>query len=133
MTTAMTAATPRWPLCFAGLSAALAVFIAAGAAHDLKEFLAAEDLVRIHTAVRYQIWHALALLGTAALAAAKPTAWLRVAAIGFALGSILFCGGLYLMSFTGVAIFGWLAPAGGLAFLTGWLALAGHGWCLGRT
>jgi uncharacterized membrane protein YgdD (TMEM256/DUF423 family) len=53
---------------------------------------------------------------------------LRVAAIGFALGSVLFCGGLYLLSFSGIAIFGWLAPLGGLAFLAGWLALAGHGW-----
>ncbi|HJM91513.1 MAG: DUF423 domain-containing protein [Alphaproteobacteria bacterium] len=124
----MNSATSRWPLVFAGLSAALAVFLAAGAAHDLKQWLGTEELARIHTAVRYQVWHALALLGTAALTAVKPTAWLRVAAYGFALGSVLFCGGLYMMSFTGIAIFGWLAPLGGLAFLTGWLALAGHGW-----
>jgi len=118
----------RWPVCFAGVSGALAVFLAAGAAHDLKEWLGAEELERIHTAVRYQIWHALALLGTAALGAATPSRWLRYAAHGFAWGSLLFCGGLYLLSFTGMGIFGWLAPLGGLAFMAGWLFLAVHGW-----
>ncbi|MDA1101559.1 MAG: DUF423 domain-containing protein [Proteobacteria bacterium] len=116
---------------FAGISGALAVFAAAGAAHDLKDWLAAADLARIQTAVRYQIWHALALLGTAALstsAAGGASLLLRVAGYGFALGSLLFCGGLYLLSFTGLALFGWLAPAGGLAFMAGWLALAAYGW-----
>ncbi|MDP6875381.1 MAG: DUF423 domain-containing protein [Alphaproteobacteria bacterium] len=132
MKTAMMAAAkgplPRWPICFAGISGALAVFLAAGAAHDLKHWLGAEDLERIHTAVRYQIWHALALLATAALSTAKPSPWLHIAALGFALGSVLFCSGLYLTAFTGQAIFGWLAPFGGLAFIAGWLAIAVHGW-----
>ncbi len=122
---------PNWPIVFAGVSGALAVFLAAGAAHDPKDWLGEADLQRIQTAVRYQIWHALALLGTAALAASRrPSPWLRVAAYGFALGSLLFSGGLYLLAFTGLAIFGWLTPLGGLAFIVGWLALAGHGWRL---
>ena len=117
----------NWCIVFAGLSGALAVFLAAGAAHDLKDWMGAEDLERIETAVRYQVWHALALLGTAALAARGSSVWLRVAAYGFALGSLLFCGGLYLLSFTGMALFGWLAPLGGLSFMAGWLALATYG------
>lgn len=118
----------NWPIVFAGVSGAMAVFLAAGAAHSLKDGLAPVDLERVHTAVRYQIWHALALLGTAALAANAPSWWLRIATYGFALGSLSFCGGLYLLSFTGMTIFGWLAPLGGLAFMAGWLALALHGW-----
>lgn len=109
----------------------MAVFLAAGAAHDLQDSLAAADLQRIQTAVRYQIWHALALLATAALSATAtggPSVWLRIAAYGFALGSLAFCGGLYLLSFTGMELFGWLAPVGGLAFMAGWLALAAYGW-----
>lgn len=109
----------------------MAVAMAAGAAHDLQDSLAAADLERIQTAVRYQIWHALALLGTAALTATAtdgPLVSLRVAAYGFALGTLAFCGGLYLLSFTGVELFGWLAPVGGLAFIAGWLALAAYGW-----
>ena len=122
---------PNWPIVFAGVSGALAVFLAAGAAHDLKDWLGAEDLARINTAVRYQIWHALALLGTAALAAGRgPSRLLSIASLGFALGSLLFCGGLYLLAFTGLGIFGWLAPLGGLSFMAGWLALAAYGWRL---
>ena len=122
------AAQQRWPLVFAGLSGALAVLSAAGTAHDLKESMAAPDLERIHTAVRYQIWHALALLGVAALNMRGPSTPLRIAAYSFALGSVLFCGGLYLLSFTGLVYFGWLTPIGGLSFMAGWLALAWHGW-----
>lgn len=121
------------PVVFAGLSGTLAVCLAAGATHGLQDWLAAADLERIDTAVRYQIWHALALLGTAALAARGPSPLLRVAAHGFVLGSLLFCGGLYLLSFTGLRIFGWLAPVGGLAFIVGWLALALYGWRLGKS
>ena len=126
----------NWPIIFAGISAAGAIFIAAGAAHDLKDWLAAADMERVQTAVRYQIWHALVLLGTAALsapAAGGPSIWLRIAAYGFALGSLLFCGGLYLLSFTGIGIFGWLAPLGGLSFMAGWLALATYGWRRGTS
>jgi uncharacterized membrane protein YgdD (TMEM256/DUF423 family) len=123
----------NWPIIFAGISGALAVFLAAGAAHDLKDWLAAADLERIHTAVRYQIWHALALLGTAALASRGASAWLVVASYGFILGSLLFCGGLYLLAFTGMALFGWLVPLGGLSFMAGWLALAMYGWRRGTS
>lgn len=129
-----TAQLHRWPLVFAGLSGAVAVAIAAGTAHDMEDNLAAADLARINTAVRYQIWHALALLGVAALSRnLSLRGWphrlmpLRIAACGFAIGSVMFCGGLYLLSFTGLAYFGWLAPIGGLSFIVGWLALAWSG------
>ncbi len=115
----------NWSIVFAGISGALAVFLAAATAHDLQDGLERENLERIQTAVRYQIWHALALLGTAALATGGSSIWLQVAAYGFALGSLLFCGGLYLLAFTGMALFGWLAPPGRPVF-HGRLAGPGH-------
>ena len=48
----------RWMICFAGLSGATAVLIAAATAHEPPAFLSDADLARVQTAVRYQIWHA---------------------------------------------------------------------------
>ncbi|MDP6342930.1 MAG: DUF423 domain-containing protein [Alphaproteobacteria bacterium] len=118
----------RLAICFAGISGFLAVFLAAGAAHDLQELLDAKALERIDTGVRYQIWHALAILAAAALAVRGVSRALRLAAGAFAVGTLLFSGGLYLLAFTGLTPFGWLAPVGGLAFMVGWAALFWHGW-----
>ncbi len=124
----MTDRARNWSLIFAGISGALAVLMAAGTAHGPPDSLAPEDLGRIQTAVQYQIWHALALLGTAALSAKAPSKLLGAAAAGFAMGSVLFCGGLYLLAFSGLAFLAWPVPLGGLAFTAGWLALAAYGW-----
>jgi len=115
----------NWSIVFAGVSGALAVFLAAGAAHGLHDGLAAVDLERIQTAVRHQVWHALALLGTAALATITSSSWLRVAGYGLALASLLFCSGLYLLSFTGMALFG-CGDAPGRPVFHGRLAGPGH-------
>jgi uncharacterized membrane protein YgdD (TMEM256/DUF423 family) len=117
-----------WSLCFAGIAGAIAVLVAAGTAHGPAGTLAPEDMARIQTAVQYQIWHALALLGTAAFALGTPSALPRAAALCFALGSVLFCGGLYLLAYSGLALFAWVVPVGGLTFVAGWLSLAAHGW-----
>ena len=109
------------------------LLLAAGTAHDPPEAIMVEDLGRIQTAVRYQIWHALALLGVGAFMLKGPSGLLLIAATGFALGSVLFCGGLYLLAFTGLDYFAWPVPVGGMAFVAGWLALAAYGWRRGRT
>ncbi len=121
-----------WPLCFAGISGAIAVIIAAAFAHGPVEGISADDSARIETAVRYQLWHALALLGTAVLMRFAATGVLSFAAIAFATGIILFCGGLYLLGLTGIGLIGWLVPLGGMAFVAGWLALALQGWRTGN-
>ena len=41
-------------------------------------------------------------------------------------GVAAFCGALYVLAFTGIST-GPLAPLGGIAFMAGWIALAGHG------
>ena len=85
----MTVRARDWSLCFAGIAGAIAVLVAAGTAHGPAGTLAPEDMARIQTAVQYQIWHALALLGTAAFALGTPSALPRAAALCFALGSVL--------------------------------------------
>lgn len=102
----------------AGLSGAMAVAFGAYAAHA-QQASAAVHLV--DTASRYQFYHALALLALVPLQA--PGRRLLVAAgLLFVLGTLLFCGGLYLRGLAGVSL-GPLVPVGGTSFLLGWLAL----------
>jgi uncharacterized membrane protein YgdD (TMEM256/DUF423 family) len=111
---------PRLFLIVAGLSGTLAVALGAVSAH-LAEPAMAE---RLATAVRYLMWHALALLAVAWLCNGSSRPWAVFAGLLFVTGQLLFCGSLILSSLVlpeGIAV---LAPFGGLAFIAGWLCLA---------
>ena len=79
------------------------------------------------TATRYQMYHALALLATALIAARRPTRLVGAAGWLFIAGTVVFSGSLYVLSMTGIRWLGAITPIGGAAFLAGWalLALAG--------
>lgn len=103
------------------------VSVAAGAigAHALRGTLDAQRMGWFELAGRFQMWHALALLGLAILMQLAHQSWqMRAAAWLFAAGLVLFCGGLYLMALAGIASLGPVVPSGGLCFLAGWIALA---------
>jgi len=102
------------------ISAGLSVALGAFGAHALKTRLSPELLGVFETGVRYQMFHALALLVVAALPPGRASiaAWLFVA------GTILFSGSLYGLSFGGPRWLGAVTPVGGLCFLAGWAALA---------
>jgi len=117
----------RFALIFGGVAGSTAVVLGAFAAHGLEKRLDRQALDWIETGVRYQMWHALALLGAAALMAWKPGPALSVAAIAWAAGIVLFSGALYALAFTGARGFAHVAPFGGLAFIAGWAALVWHG------
>jgi uncharacterized membrane protein YgdD (TMEM256/DUF423 family) len=114
----------------AGLSGALGVALGAFGAHALRPWLPLQQMTIYETAVRYQLLHALALLGVAALAAAQPAraAALAWPARGFLLGSVLFPGSLYALALTGWSWFGAIAPLGGAAWILAWLGLAWSCW-----
>jgi len=97
----------------------LAVALGAFGAHALRDIVAPEAMSTWHTASQYHLAHALAL----GLVAAHPRQP-RVAGIAFSIGIVLFSGSLYLLTVTGVRWLGAITPLGGVAFLTGWLALA---------
>ncbi len=118
----------RYAVLLGALSALVAIALSAWTAHGLAGVLSAGDLERMAVGVRLQIWHALALLVVGALAAVRPAAMLHVTTWAFALGTMLFSGGLYLRVLFGAPAFGFLTPAGGIAFFVGWLALAYYGW-----
>lgn len=95
----------------------LAVVLGAFGAHALKNRLTPDMLAVFETGVKYQIYHALALLLLAALRGPNKAAWC------FSAGIVIFSGSLYILALTGVRKWGAVTPIGGLLFLAGWLIL----------
>jgi len=100
----------------------LAVATGAFGAHFLKTRLSIESLVVYETAVRYQMYHALALILVAFGLHFFYSPWLLTAAWCFLIGTILFSGSLYLLVFSAIRAWGMVTPIGGLFFLMGWLS-----------
>lgn len=117
----------RAPTCLraGALLAGIAVGLGAFAAHGMKAHYDAASLQTFETGVRYQMYHALALLlcGVLAIAGRRTAA----AALAFAIGILLFSGSLYAMVWLDLKWLGAVTPFGGVAFLVGWLLLAIRG------
>ena len=110
------------------LSGFVGVALGAFAAHGLKARLAPELLATFEVGVRYQMYHALALIGVAWACTRWPGSAALAAGWLFLAGTIVFSGSLYLLAFTGTRWLGAITPIGGLAFLAGWLCLAAAAW-----
>jgi len=110
------------------LAGAVAGLIAVGfgafGAHGLRGRLTPEMLAVFETGVRYHMYHALALLLTAALIPHVPGKTMVAAGWLFVAGIVLFSGSLYLLAVTGITMLGAITPIGGVAFLAGWACLA---------
>lgn len=111
---------------FAAGAVSAFIGVAAGAfgAHGLKSRLDAEMLAVFETGVRYQMYHAFALIVVAWAATRWPGTLVTASGWFFLVGTLLFSGSLYLLSLTGIRWLGAITPLGGLAFLAGWLCLA---------
>jgi uncharacterized membrane protein YgdD (TMEM256/DUF423 family) len=106
---------------FGGLAVALGAF----GAHALQSRLPADRLAIFETGVRYQMYHALALVGVAFVLQAGGRAALATSAgWAFVAGIVIFSGSLYALVLTGVRAWGAVTPIGGLALLAGWALLA---------
>ncbi len=107
------------------ISGALAVILGAFGAHALSARLTANLLDTFETGVRYEMYHALALLAVAfAISRYGSSGLLTASGWLFIAGTVLFSGSLYILSLTGVRWLGAITPFGGLAFIAGWLCLA---------
>ncbi|NJL84103.1 MAG: DUF423 domain-containing protein [Chloroflexaceae bacterium] len=106
--------------------AGLAVAAGAFASHALRNHLSDRALEIFETAVKYQMYHALALLLVALLIARATTVPNTLIAAGYAFisGIIIFSGSLYGLSLSGIKWLGAVTPLGGVAFLLGWGCLA---------
>lgn len=110
------------------LFAFLAVALGAFAAHGLESRLSADDMDTYQTAARYQMYHALALLGVAYAGQRLSSPLTAVAGWLFVAGIILFSGSLYLLAVSGLKALGAVAPLGGVCFLGGWVCLGLAAW-----
>lgn len=106
----------------------LGVTAGAFGAHSLRDQLPQSLLSVFETGVRYQMYHALALLVVAQAAGSWGGRLPVVAGWLFVLGVLMFSGSLYLLSTSGIMWLGVITPLGGVAFLTGWALLAWAGW-----
>ena len=115
-------------LCVAGLLLALATACGAFGAHALKGQLAPERLQLWETAVRYQFFQALGLLGVGLALRSGDAGVLRAAAALLIAGVLLFSGSLYALALGAPRPLGALTPVGGLAWIIGWLLFAYGAW-----
>lgn len=111
-------------LLIGSLAGALGVALGAFGAHGLRGRLSPDMLAVFETGVRYQMYHALAILLVSVLMARLDGWLIHAAGWSFAIGIVLFSGSLYLLAVTGIRVLGAIAPLGGVAFILGWAFLA---------
>ncbi|MCB0571338.1 MAG: DUF423 domain-containing protein [Phaeodactylibacter sp.] len=110
------------------LMALAAVAIGAFGSHGLKSMLSPEQLNTYEIGVRYQFYHAFAILAVGVLLYFRKTSLLPWAGWFFAAGIVLFSGSLYFLAIREVfqLSMDWLGPVtptGGICFILGWALL----------
>jgi uncharacterized membrane protein YgdD (TMEM256/DUF423 family) len=124
----------RW-IAVGAVLGALGVALGAYGAHGLEKQLAAwgyagDDLAKRlanhETAVRYQMWHALAIVLVGVLMTTRTTPWWQASAGAMLFGVLIFSGLLYALVLTGPSWrwLGAIVPIGGLSLIGGWILLA---------
>jgi uncharacterized membrane protein YgdD (TMEM256/DUF423 family) len=110
------------------LAGAISGFLGVGAgafgAHGLRARLTPELLSVFETAVRYQMYHALALIAASWVASRWPGTLAGASGWLFVAGTVVFSGSLYALALSGMRWLGAVTPLGGVCFLAGWLCLA---------
>lgn len=105
-------------------SGALSVALGAFGAHALRDRLTPQLLETFETGVRYEIYHAFAILFVALALTRWSSGLIGYAGWAFVAGTLLFSGSLYLLALTGIRPLGAITPFGGVALIAGWILLA---------
>lgn len=119
---------PRFFLVFAAVSGGLVVALGAAGAHALRSLPDSERAI-YDTALRYQMFHTVALLALGIYAHKLGRVWTLITASLWTAGIFLFSGSLIVSAFL-LADENpqmWLrkfTPTGGMAFIIGWVVLA---------
>ena len=108
------------------LMAMTAVLLGAFGSHGLKEIIEPERVAIYEIGVRYQFYHALAILAVGILLYFGKKRFLHYAGGLFTAGIFLFSGSLYLLSIQEllelpIAVLGPMTPIGGTVFIIGWV------------
>ncbi len=113
----------------ASILGALSVGIGAFGAHGLEATLQANGRIdTFETAVKYQFYHALAILLLGILMINVQGNYFNYAFYCFLIGIVIFSGSLYTLALTNITWLGAITPIGGLAFILGWVFLALGSW-----
>ncbi|MBB6097006.1 uncharacterized membrane protein YgdD (TMEM256/DUF423 family) [Deinobacterium chartae] len=104
----------RTAIAYGALLGGLGVALGAFGAHALRDALSAHQLANFETGVRYQMYHALALLGIGAAGFSTRAATLLL------VGTVIFSLSLYILAISGVGILGAITPIGGVLQIVGW-------------
>jgi len=108
--------------------AALGVIIGAFGAHGLTPHLEAAQLKSFETGVKYQMYHAIALILLGIIAAHINSKLINYSGVLFALGISFFSGSIYMLStraLTGLSVkwLGPITPIGGTMLIMAWILL----------
>jgi len=123
----------KWILILGAVLGASGVALGAYHAHGLEKQLGSQELTpdevakridQFGTGVRYQMYHALALMLVGIMACRADNRWLSASTVEIALGVVLFSGMLYRLGLTGEQFHVLLIPAGGVSYIVGWCLLA---------
>lgn len=107
------------------VSGAISVILGAFGAHALQDALTATGRIDTYeTAVKYQMYHSLALILLGILLAQFDHKFLTYSGYSFLIGMVIFSGSLYLLCATGVTKLGAITPIGGLFLIAAWILLA---------
>ncbi len=104
--------------------ALLGVAMGAAGTHALESRLDTDALDTLETAVRFQMYHSIALVVVGGLGYMWKSRAVSVSCGLLTFGVIVFCGSLYLIALADIGTFGAVAPVGGLSLMAGWGALA---------
>lgn len=130
----------KWLVVAGACFAAVGVGLGAIGAHSLPNYLTSQQILHgtetnkaqeetdkklnnFEKGVRYQLYHAMAILGIGFSPLSSQSRGLRIGAYWMALGIVLFSGGIYGIVFTTYPTH-WIVPFGGLSFILGWIWLA---------
>jgi uncharacterized membrane protein YgdD (TMEM256/DUF423 family) len=116
---------------FGALLGAIGVAAGAMGAHAFERTLTPENLARYEVAIRYLLFHAVAVVLVGLVLRAGPSKAAQGAGLAFLAGCLLFSGGLIAWIFTGIKPLVHVVPLGGVAWILGWLFLALAGWTQG--
>ena len=128
---------PRQILVAGSVLGGLGVALGAFGAHWLEGAVAqwglepqeqVKQLAPWEVAVRYQMYHALALLAIGLRAMRGNTRYLGWSAKLFIVGVTIFSGCLYTLVLSGAKILGAVVPIGGTCLIVGWILLAMAAW-----
>jgi uncharacterized membrane protein YgdD (TMEM256/DUF423 family) len=126
------APTLRFSLAAAGLLGLTGVALGAMGAHALKVTLMERGMMAAwETASRYHLFHAVSLLGLAALVqplGTGATTLLLWTARCWCIGVLLFSASLYWLALGGPRWLGPVTPLGGVALMVGWLLITIAAW-----